>query len=254
MDDVFKALADPSRRELLDRLFRRNGQTLLELSQGLEMTRFGVMKHLAILEEAGLVTTKKVGREKHHFLNPVPLRLVHDRWVSKYTAPFVAALAQLKHTLEGPMQGETVQVYETYIGATPKQVWKAITDRELSKQVPYFFALESSLRAGAPIRWVDESGQPAVEGEILEVRAPHVLAHTWVVRYDPSLSHETSRVTWRIEAKGKLTKLTVEHDVTGTPLTAAQIAVDGWSFILAGIKTLVETGKPIPMVPMGGEA
>ena len=152
------------------------------------------------------------------------------------------------------MQGETVQVYETYIDGKPKQVWKAITDRELSKQVPYFFTLETTLRAGQPIRWIAENGEPAVEGEVLEVNAPHYLAHTWVVRYDPNLSHETSRVTWRVEQRGELTKLTVEHDVTGAPLTAAQIAVDGWSFILAGIKTLVETGKPIPMVPMGGEA
>jgi DNA-binding transcriptional ArsR family regulator len=101
VDDVFKALADPSRRELLDRLFRRNGQTLVELSKGLEMTRFGVMKHLGILESAGLITTKKVGREKQHYLNPVPIRLIYDRWVSKYTAPFAAALSQLKQTLEG---------------------------------------------------------------------------------------------------------------------------------------------------------
>ena len=251
---MFRALADPSRRELLDRLFRRNGQTLLELSQGLEMTRFGVMKHLAILEDAGLVTTQKVGREKHHYLNPVPIRLVHDRWVSKYTAPFAAALSQLKRTLEGPMQGETVERYETYISATPKRVWKAITDRDLSKQVPYFLAVESTFRAGAPIRWVSESGEAAVEGEILEVKAPNLLEHTWGVRYDPSLSHEKSRVSWRLEQRGKLTKLIVEHDVTGAPLTAAQIAIDGWSFILSGIKTLVETGSPIPMVPqLAGE-
>src|SRR5579872_3437186 len=249
VDMVFKALADPSRRELLDRLFRRNGQTLLELSQGLDMTRFGVMSHLSVLQDAGLVTARKVGREKHHYLNPVPIRLVHDRWVSKYTAPFAAALSQLKHTLEGPMQGETVQRYEVYIAATPKRVWKAITDATLSKQVPYFFEVQSSFRAGEPIRWVTESGDPAVEGKIFEVNAPHVLAHTWVVRYDPNVSHETSRVTWRLDQRGKLTKLAVEHDVSGAPLTAAQIAVDGWSFILSGIKTLVETGNPIPMVP-----
>ena len=251
MDDVFKALGDASRRELLDRLFRRNGQTLVELSEGLDMTRFGVMKHLAILEEAGLVTTQKVGRSKHHFLNPVPIRVVHDRWVSKYTAPFAAALSELKRTLEGPMQGETVQTFETYISATPKQVWKAITDRTMSQQVPYFFALESTLRSGSAIRWVDESGAPAVEGKIVQIDAPHHLVHTWIVKYDPSLSDETSQVTWRLEKRGKLTKLTVEHDVTGAPLTAAQIAVDGWSFILAGVKTLVETGEPIPMVAAG---
>ena len=103
MDDddlVFRALADPTRRFLLDRLFERDGQTLTELSSGLEMSRFGVMKHLSILEDAGLVTTQKVGREKFHYLNPVPIRLVHDRWIDKYTERRVSALADLKHTLE----------------------------------------------------------------------------------------------------------------------------------------------------------
>jgi DNA-binding transcriptional ArsR family regulator len=100
-DRVFKALADPTRRFLLDRLFQRDGRTLTELESDLEMTRFGVMKHLKILEEAGLVVTRKEGREKLHFLNPVPIRLVHDRWIDKYTERQVGALADLKHELEG---------------------------------------------------------------------------------------------------------------------------------------------------------
>lgn len=102
MDDdlVFKALADPTRRFLLDRLFERDGRTLTDLETGLEMTRFGVMKHLKILEEAGLVTTRKSGREKLHFLNPVPIRLIHDRWISKYAERQVSALADLKRELE----------------------------------------------------------------------------------------------------------------------------------------------------------
>src|SRR5919106_1701510 len=101
MDAVFKALADPTRRSLLDELFKRDGQTLSALERGLPMTRFGVMKHLRVLEEAGLVTTRKQGREKLHFLNPVPIRLVHDRWVSKYAEPWAAALSGLKQDLEG---------------------------------------------------------------------------------------------------------------------------------------------------------
>ncbi|MBK6668838.1 MAG: helix-turn-helix transcriptional regulator [Actinobacteria bacterium] len=101
-DLVFKALADPTRRRLLDRLFERDGQTLTALEEGAEMTRFGVMKHLKALEEAGLVTTRKVGREKHHFLNVVPIRLIHDRWIDKFTEPQARALADLKHQLEQP--------------------------------------------------------------------------------------------------------------------------------------------------------
>ena len=99
-DRVFKALADPTRRFLLDRLFERDGRTLTELESELEMTRFGVMKHLRLLEDAGLVVTRREGREKLHFLNPVPIRLIHDRWIDKYTEHRVAALADLKHALE----------------------------------------------------------------------------------------------------------------------------------------------------------
>ena len=101
MDAVFKALADPTRRSLLDELFKRDGQTLSALERGLPMTRFGVMKHLRVLEEAGLLTTRRQGREKLHFLNPVPIRLIHDRWVSKYAELWVETLSELKTRLEG---------------------------------------------------------------------------------------------------------------------------------------------------------
>ena len=99
-DLVFKALADPTRRHLLDRLFDRDGRTLTELESELDMTRFGVMKHLRLLEEAGLVVTRRTGREKFHFLNPVPIRSIHDRWIDKYTELQVSALAELKDNLE----------------------------------------------------------------------------------------------------------------------------------------------------------
>ena len=100
MDEVFRALSDPTRRSLLDELFREDGQTLSALEQRLPMTRFGVMKHLKVLEEAGLVVTRKRGREKLHFLNPVPIRLIHDRWVSKYAEPWAATLSGIKRELE----------------------------------------------------------------------------------------------------------------------------------------------------------
>jgi len=101
-DLVFKALADPTRRFLLDRLFERDGRSLTELESELEMTRFGVMKHLRVLEQAGLVEARKSGREKRHFLNPVPIRLIHDRWIDKYTERRVSALTELKNKLEEP--------------------------------------------------------------------------------------------------------------------------------------------------------
>src|SRR5437762_12217803 len=117
MDQVFKALADPTRRKLLDLLFEQDGQTLSALDRELPMTRFGVMKHLRVLEEADLVVTRRRGREKHHFLNPVPIRLVHDRWVSKYAEPWAAGLSGLKRRLEDTMD----KVFEIYIKTTPER-------------------------------------------------------------------------------------------------------------------------------------
>src|SRR3954469_4106763 len=128
MDAVFKALADPTRRSLLDELFREDGQTLSALERRLPMTRFGVMKHLKVLEEASLVTTKRRGREKLHFLNPVPIRLIHDRWVSKYAEPWAAGLSELKRDLE---EDTMEKVFEIYIKTTPERLWEAITTSEL---------------------------------------------------------------------------------------------------------------------------
>src|SRR3982751_3809214 len=127
MDDVFKALADPTRRALLDELYRKDGQTLGALEQRLPMTRFGVMKHLRLLEQAGLVVTKRRGREKLHFLNPIPIRLVHDRWVGKYAAPWAAALSGLKRTIESEESTTMEKVFEIYIKTTPERLWQAIT-------------------------------------------------------------------------------------------------------------------------------
>src|SRR2546430_1814776 len=121
MDEVFKALADPTRRGLLDELFEQDGQTLSALEARLPMTRFGVMKHLRVLEEAGLVTTRKRGREKLHFLNPVPIRLVHDRWVSKYAEPWAAALSGIKDELEGSTMEKG---FDIYIKTTPEKLWE----------------------------------------------------------------------------------------------------------------------------------
>ena len=117
-DRVFKALADPTRRFLLDLLFARDGRTLTELESELEMTRFGVMKHLRVLEEAHLVVTRRSGRAKLHFLNPVPIRVVHDRWVSKYAEPWAATLSELKTELEAQME----KVFEIYIRTTPERL------------------------------------------------------------------------------------------------------------------------------------
>ena len=168
MAPIFRALADPNRRVLLDGLFERDGQTLGELCRYLpEMTRFGVMKHLAILEEADLVTTRKSGREKRHFLNPVPIRLVHDRWISKFAEPVVGAMSAIKAHLESPM--DTIDhVYAVYIKASPDRVWQAITDG--NETVRYYFGtrVASDWGAGSPLTYAYPDGSTAADGVVLE--------------------------------------------------------------------------------------
>jgi DNA-binding transcriptional ArsR family regulator len=150
VDAVFKALADPTRRSLLDELFARDGQTLSELEERFSMTRFGVMKHLKQLEEAGLVVAKRRGREKLHFLNPVPIRLVHDRWVSKYAEPWAAGLSGLKHSLESPME----KVFEIYIRTTPDRLWQAITTRRSGASTTSAPGSPRTGPSARPSRWV----------------------------------------------------------------------------------------------------
>ena len=142
---MFRALADPTRRSLLDELFREDGQTLSALEERFPMTRFGVMKHLKQLEEAGLVVTRRRGREKLHFLNPVPIRLVHDRWVSKYAEPWAAALSGLKDRLESPME----KVFEIYIRTTPERLWEAITDPEIRSKYNFGARIVSDWTPGS---------------------------------------------------------------------------------------------------------
>ena len=157
MDDVFRALADPTRRSLLDELFLRDGQTLGELEGRFEMTRFGVMKHLKLLEEAGLVVTRRQGREKLHFLNPVPIRLVHDRWVSKYAEPWVAGLSDLKKGLERQME----KVFEIYIRTTPERLWEAITDPEIRKKYNFGAGVDLGLESRLSAADGRARGRPA---------------------------------------------------------------------------------------------
>jgi DNA-binding transcriptional ArsR family regulator len=210
VDAVFKALADPTRRELLDELFRADGQTLSALEERFSMTRFGVMKHLKQLEEAGLVVTKRRGREKLHFLNPVPIRLVHDRWVSKYAEPWTAALSDLKHRLESPME----KVFEIYIRTTPERLWEAITDPGIRAKYNFGAGITSDWTPGSHF----EMGHPSAptllgEGENVEVDPPRRLVQTMVALWSEEVKSEGStRVTWEIEPIGDSCRLTLTHD------------------------------------------
>jgi uncharacterized protein YndB with AHSA1/START domain/DNA-binding transcriptional ArsR family regulator len=256
-DQAFRALADPTRRLLLDLLFERQGRTLRELHSEVEgMTRFGVMKHLRILEAAGLVVTRKAGREKLHYLNPVPVQLIHDRWVSKYTRPQAAALADLKDELE---RGETMsaapsQVYQVYIKASPEQVWDAITKPEFTTR--YFFGsrVETTAEAGTPVRHrAPDSDELWGDDSVLESEPPRRFVHTWRSLYNPELAAEpASRVTWEIEPQpGGVCRLTVIHDqLERSPKTASSVS-GGWMFVISGLKTLLETGEPLTQRSVG---
>ncbi len=237
MDAVFRALADPTRRSLLDELFKRDGQTLSELEQRLPMTRFGVMKHLKLLEEAGLVVSKRRGREKLHFLNPVPIRLVHDRWVSKYAEPWAAGLSDLKRTLEKTME----KVFEIYIKTTPERLWQAITDTEMRRKYTFGAVVTSDWAQGSRYEGRGH-GNLIFEGENLEVDPPRRLVQSFRAVWGEDVKGEgTSRVTWEIEPIGDSCRLTVTHDQLRDG--ANNQLYGGWPMILSGIKTLLESGE-----------
>jgi uncharacterized protein YndB with AHSA1/START domain len=239
VDEVFKALADPTRRSLLDELFREDGQTLSALEARFEITRFGVMKHLRALEEAGLVVTRRRGREKLHFLNPVPIRLVHDRWVSKYAEPWAATLSDLKQGLERTME----KVFEIYIRTTPERLWEAITDPEIRATYNFGAGVRSDWTPGSRI----EMGAPKAdgllgEGEVLEVDPPRRLVHTMRALWSDDVKGEGfSRVAWDIEPVADSCRLTVTHDELREG--ANDELYGGWPMILSGLKTWLETGE-----------
>jgi uncharacterized protein YndB with AHSA1/START domain len=239
VDAVFRALADPTRRSLLDELFRQDGQTLGALEQRFSMTRFGVMKHLRQLEDAGLVVTKRRGRQKLHFLNAIPIRLIHDRWVSKYTEPWAAALSDLKTRLETPME----KVFEIYIRTTPDRLWEAIVDPEIRGKYNFGAGVESDWKVGSPMQMgAPKAGGLLGEGEILEIDPPRRLVHTLVALWSDEVKREgASRITWEIEPVADSCRLTVTHDELREG--ANPELYGGWPMILSGLKTWLETGE-----------
>ena len=239
MDDVFRALADPTRRALLDELFREDGQTLSALEERFSMTRFGVMKHLKQLEDAGLVVTRRRGREKLHFLNPIPIRLVHDRWVSKYAEPWASALSDLKHRLETPME----KIFEIYIRTTPERLWEAITDGDIRSKYQFGARVASDWSPGSRFELRNPRADTLLgQGENLEVDPPRRLVQTMVALWSDDVRSEgTSRITWEIEPIGDSCRLTVTHDQLREG--ANPELYGGWPMILSGLKTWLETGQ-----------
>ncbi|MGQ0641791.1 MAG: ArsR/SmtB family transcription factor [Gemmatimonadaceae bacterium] len=244
MDLVFMALADRTRRRLLDMLFKRDGQTLGELERRLAMTRFGVMKHLRVLEDAGLVVSKRRGREKLHFLNAVPIRQIHDRWIDKYAARIAALLTGLKADLE---EEEMERVYEIYIKTTPERLWQAITDPAMRAKYSFGVATHSQWTPGSTYTAGAATGDGApvfeiAEGENVEVVPPRRLVQTFRALWSDEVKAEgTSRVTWEIVPVGDSCCLTVTHDRLRADANSELYG--GWPMILSGLKTLLETGE-----------
>jgi DNA-binding transcriptional ArsR family regulator/uncharacterized protein YndB with AHSA1/START domain len=257
-DDVFRALADPTRRALLDELYERDGQTLSALERGLPMTRFGVMKHLKVLEQAGLVTSRRQGREKLHFLNAVPIRLVHDRWVSKYAEPWARELSGLKRQIEEEPKmatdtqssgkrpwtaGPTEKVFEIYIKTTPERLWEAITDEETRTRFGFGARVRSEWTPGSAYE-LSTGDMLLAAGENLEVDPPRLLVQSFTAQWSEEVKNEgASRVTWEIEQVEDSCRLTVTHSQLNE--SANSELYGGWPMILSGLKTLLETGETL---------
>jgi uncharacterized protein YndB with AHSA1/START domain/DNA-binding transcriptional ArsR family regulator len=258
MDDVFKALADPGRRRLLDSLNARNGQSLRELCAELDMARQSVSKHLAILEGAGLVTTAREGRRKLHYLNAAPIDAISERWISRYHRGRVRALTDLKSALEEPNMAEFV--YTTYIKTTPEDLWRALTDPAFTRRY-WGVELRSDWEVGSELVW-EQRGVTIADPEqvVLESDPPRRLSYTFhtftpefgaTVGFSDELTaamaaEPRSKVTFEIEPLDPKVRLTVVHD--GFP-EASQVLPrisGGWPAILANLKTLLETGEPLP--------
>jgi uncharacterized protein YndB with AHSA1/START domain/DNA-binding transcriptional ArsR family regulator len=238
VDLVFKALADPTRRALLDELFRSDAQTLVALEAYFDMSRIGVAKHLRLLEEAGLVVSKRRGREKLHYLNPVPIRLVHDRWVSKYTEPWTTGLVDLKHDLEHTME----KVFEIYIRTTPERLWDAITNPAIRAKYNFGASHVTDWQPGSRYEMSHPDGGLLGEGELLEVDPPRKLVQTMRALWGDDVKAEgTSRVTWEIEPVEDSCRLVVTHDQLRDG--ANDQLFGGWPMILSGLKTWLETGQ-----------
>ncbi|MFJ1761104.1 ArsR/SmtB family transcription factor [Amycolatopsis sp. NPDC088138] len=257
MDEVFKALADPSRRQLLDVLNERNGQTLRELCAGLDMARQSVSKHLAVLEAAGLVTTTWRGREKLHHLDAAPINGIAERWMTRYDRHRAGALADLKRALESAPMNEFA--YTTYISTTPEKLWQALTDPAFTRQY-WGVSFETDWKKGSPMVWAESGAKTSDPDQVVLESDPfHRLSYTWHTFTqewakgagvdDETLAklrgEKRSKVSFTIEPHGEKVKLTVLHDGFDDESTTRSMCSEGWPALLSSLKTLLETGAPL---------
>ena len=261
MDEVFRALSDPSRRRLLDSLNSRNGQSLRELCAGLDMARQSVSKHLAILTGANLVTTVWRGREKLHYLNAAPINEIAERWINHYDQPRVTALSDLKKALEGTAMSKPEFVYTTYIKTTPERLWQGLTDPAFTRRY-WGIAWESDWHAGSTVTLELDQVKIADPAQVVLESDPyrrlsytwHSFTPEWAAAYGVSDEHlakvaseRRSKVTFDIEPVGEMVKLTVIHDDFDAGSAVLPGISEGWPRILSDLKTLLETGDTLPV-------
>lgn len=257
MDNVFDALAHPVRRALLDSLRKADGQSLSALEARHAMTRFGVMKHLRVLARAGLVVPRRVGRETRHYLNPVPIRQVADRWIAPYAAPMTRSLASLAATLKGetrtmPDATDTQgprHVFQVYVRATPEALWALLTD---DARTPlwecYAMRWRTEWRVGGQITFLYGEREMAA-GTVIALEPPRRFVHSFAARWSAEVMADApSRVTWEIAPSGPgACRVTVIHDGFAGDTATARAVADGWPMTLSRLKTLAETGEVLEL-------
>jgi DNA-binding transcriptional ArsR family regulator/uncharacterized protein YndB with AHSA1/START domain len=266
LDEVFRALADPNRRRLLDSLNERNGQTLRELCAGLDVARQSVSKHLGVLEAANLVTTVRRGREKYHYLNAAPINDITERWITRYERDRVNALADLKRALEdNEMELEKPSfVYVTYIRTTPEKLWQALTEPAFTERY-WSITFETDWKPGSPMTWRTRGLALADPDQVVLESEPHRrLSYSWQTHSpewaqalgltdeasDRLATEPRSKVTFEIEPLGDQVRLTVIHDDLMPGGLTGSLVSGGWPRVLANLKTLLETGETLPDIQL----
>jgi uncharacterized protein YndB with AHSA1/START domain/DNA-binding transcriptional ArsR family regulator len=249
VEAAFKALAAASRRKILDALFREDGQSLTALCENVSMSRQGLSKHLRVLEDAGLILTEFRGREKLHYLNPVPVREITERWLAKYSEAQLGAITALKKAVEGDtMDNNKRFAYQAVIRAPRERVWEALTSPEFTSQYFHATHIDSTWEPGAPVYYrYAKDGDIAVDGEVIEIDPPNRLVISWHVRYDERATREApSRVTFTLTGSGEQTRLRVVHDEFPDDTVLFEGISEGWPWILSSLKSLMETGEALP--------
>lgn len=253
MDAIFKALNDPARREILDRLRQKDGQSLSDLEEAFDMTRFGVMKHLKVLEEASLIVTRKQGRFKYHYLNALPLQEVIDRWIDPFRAkPTARAVLDLKSNLEGtaPMLDETEKsdfMMATFINCTHDDLWDALVQGDLIAKY-HFISTEvlGNYEDGDTVEMKTPDGAPMLTNRVISVSPKSRIEMGFTPHWGPDMGE--SRAVYIVEPQASGMKLTVEHYGLGPGQEGIH---DGWARFLSGLKTYLETGGTHRFAPEG---